>query len=694
MANAAQAVASHRSVIARWTTALAAAVRPVASPLLFGLRLWASVSLALHVSFWLELDSAFWAGTSAAIVCQPQLGASLRKGWFRLIGTLIGAVMSVVLIASFPQDRGLLLGSLALWGAMSALAATLLRNFAAYAAALAGYTVAIIVGDLLGATGGIDANAAFLLAVSRASEISIGIVCAGIVLALTDLGGARQRLAAVVADLASRIASSFTGMVASTGSVLPDTQPMRREFIRQVVALEPLVDQTLGESSQIRYHSGVLQRAVDGLLAALTGWRAVVNHLVRVPEADARLERSALEQSLPPDLRLLLAKAKPSRWLSDPSGMHRMYESAARDLNAFPAPTPALRLLADHTAKALAGLADALNGVALLRDIPLHEARSERGILRPHVPDWLPAFVNAGRAFITIGAVALFWILTGWPGGATAIVFVTIALLLLAPREDAAYSAAVFFLIGIVLDVIFAAIAGFALLPSLGTESFAALSLVIGLCLVPGGALLALARKPWAVGMLTAMTVNFIPLLSPTSPVRFDTVQFYNQALAILGGNVAAVIAFRLFPPLSPAFRTRRLLALSLRDLRCLAAEGRQSNWEGHLHARLWAMPGAATPLQRAQLLAALATGNEIMKLRTLVEGLGLQAALTSALVALARGESARAIACLTRLDDTLALRAAGSPQEQSMLRARGSILALSELLAQHASYFDAEANR
>jgi hypothetical protein len=38
--------------------------------------------LALYVAFSLELPNPFWAGASAAIVCQPQLGASLRKGWF------------------------------------------------------------------------------------------------------------------------------------------------------------------------------------------------------------------------------------------------------------------------------------------------------------------------------------------------------------------------------------------------------------------------------------------------------------------------------------------------------------------------------------------------------------------------------------------------------------------------------------
>ena len=107
----------------------------VGPPLLFGLRLWASVCLALYVTFWLQLDNGFWAGTSAALVCQPRLGASLRKGWYRMIGTIVGAVAIVVLTACFPQQRAPFLIGLALWGAASALVATLFRNFAAYAAA-------------------------------------------------------------------------------------------------------------------------------------------------------------------------------------------------------------------------------------------------------------------------------------------------------------------------------------------------------------------------------------------------------------------------------------------------------------------------------------------------------------------------------------------------------------------------------
>jgi uncharacterized membrane protein YccC len=134
----AESSAAQPGSVARWGDYASGVLQAAGPPLLFGLRLWASVCLALYIAFWLELDNAYWAGTSAAIVCQPHLGASLRKGWYRLIGTVIGAVAIVVLTACFPQDRAPFLIGLALWGAGCALVSTLLKNFAAYSAALAG----------------------------------------------------------------------------------------------------------------------------------------------------------------------------------------------------------------------------------------------------------------------------------------------------------------------------------------------------------------------------------------------------------------------------------------------------------------------------------------------------------------------------------------------------------------------------
>src|ERR1700760_3498263 len=332
------------------------ALRAASPPLLFGLRLWASVCLALYVAFWLELNNPYWAGTSAAIVCQPHLGASLRKGWYRLIGTLVGAVMSVLLTACFPQDRALFLGGLALWGAACAFAATLLRNFASYSAALAGYTVAIVAGDLLEATGGVNADAAFLVAVNRASEICIGIVSAGVVLAGPDFGGAPRRLATLFAAISSEITSRFAGTLAVAGANFDDTQEGRRELTRRVIALDPVVDEAFGESAQLRYYSPVLQTAVDGLFAALAGWRAVAVHLRTLSADQAWQEADAVLQNMPEELPSApedgdpgsASGAGPARWIADPVGLRRICAAARRRLIALPIEMPSRRLLADQ----------------------------------------------------------------------------------------------------------------------------------------------------------------------------------------------------------------------------------------------------------------------------------------------------------------------------------------------------------
>jgi uncharacterized membrane protein YccC len=664
---------------------LAEMLQAAGPSLLFGLRLWASVSLALYVAFWLELDNPVWAGTSAAIVCQPHLGASLRKGWYRMIGTLVGAVMIVVLAACFPQDRVLFLGALALWGGMSALAATLLRNFAAYAAALAGYTAAIVAGDLLGATGGVNADAAFLLAVSRGSEIIIGIVSAGVVLATTDLGDAPRRLAALFAAVVSEITARFTGTLTVAGANFDDTQRIRWELVRRVIALDPVIDEAIGESSELRYHSPVLQRAVDGLFTALVGWCAVANHLVRLSEDEARRTASAVLERVPQQLRSEDAQAP--RWIADPVGLHRICAAAIERLIALPAKTPSLRLLADQTASALVGMTEALNGLALLVADPARPV-PYRGSLVLRVPDWLPALVNGGRAVAAIGAVSLFWIVTEWPSGASAISFAAIIVILLAPRADQAYASGIAFLLGTLLNVVLAATIAFAVLPGSGVESFGAFSLVIGLCLVPIGALLAAARQPWQVGMFTAMTMTFMPLLAPTNRMVYDTVQFYNGTVAIVAGTGAALLSFLLLPPLSPAYRTRRLLALTLHDFRRLARGRTYRDWFGHIGGRLVTMPDAATPVQRAQLLAASLVGEEIIQLRDVAHRFGLNADLDPALAAVAQGDTASATAQLARFDAALAAQSATEPEMQTVLRARGTILVISETLAVHAVYF------
>ena len=199
--------------------------------------------------------------------------------------------------------------------------------------------------------------------------------------------------------------------------------------------------------------------------------------------------------------------------------------------------------------------------------------------------------------------------------------------------------------------------------------------------------------QPWQTVTFSAMVLGFVPLLSPANEMSYDTLQFYNFALAIVAGSGAAALSFRLLPPLSPAFRTRRLLALILRDLRRLAKDRiswTAEDWEGRIYGRLAVLPDAAEPLQRSQLLAGSAVGTEIIQLRDIAPRLGLGADLDAAFEVLAQGNSAIATTRLARLDERLASLPDDGSEASFALQARGSILAISEALIAHVSYFDA----
>jgi uncharacterized membrane protein YccC len=655
--------------------------------LLLGLRLWAAVCLALDIAFWLELDDAYWAGTTAAIVCQPSLGASLRKGSFRMIGTVLGAVAIVVLTVCFPQSRvGFLLG-LAVWGAICGFMATLLRNFASYAAALAGYTTVILAGDLLGATGGAKGEV-FTLAVTRVSEIWIGIVCAGIVLAGTDFGRGRDQLAAQFAALSAEVTAGLSDTL--VGPIGEETRSTRRDLIRRVIALEPVIDEAIGETSDLRYRLRGLQAAVEGLFAALSGWRMVANHLELLPNDQRKREADVVLRNLPWELRAAPWRGDATPWTADPPHLRGVCAAAVRALVALPADTPSRRLLADGMAEALIGISRALNGVVLLTasDQGVRQAR----VARVGVPDFLPALVNATRVFIVIGVAELFWIATAWPSGVLAVTWSAIFVITFSPAADQAYASAKRRLLGIILAAVLAAIVKFTVLP--GSESFVSLGIAIGLVLIPAGALSTLS---WEGAIFGAIASWFIPLVAPENQISYDTQQFYNSALAIVAGAGAATVAFRLLPPLSAALRARRLLALTLRDLRrlpmapILPTRGR---WESKAYGRLSVLPEQAEPLQRAQLLAALSVGTEIIRLRRIARRIRLGVDIDVALEGVARGQSALATERLARIYDGLDLVPAVGASAPITLRVQGSIRAICEALVRHAPYFDSEALR
>ena len=414
--------------------------RRLATPLwgpavLHGVRTAAAVGVFLGNAFWLELDDAYWAGTTAAIVCQPMLGSSLRKAVFRTYGTLVGAVAGVMLWAAFPQDPfGFCLG-LAGWCATCGFLSYRLTFFAAYGAQLAGYTAAIIAGDVVN-----HPDLAFGTVLARLSEIEVGIVVATTILSATQRDTSRTQLAAALDALARDALSSLESSAFDA-----------ERLLLRLLDLDGLIDRAVGEAAYRKLLLGPVRAARNGLFDCIAA-AVLIRHANQGGRWPALTPRAATPASC---------------------------RTAAKTLCAVPG--TGSRLPADG----VVGAATALEVAAWLgqaRGMPLTS-----GADCPAPVDPLAALVTAGRVYLGIVAAVVIWIATAWPNGPGAITWAAITLLLMSPLHEKAFHAAAWFAAGTTLTVILAGLAKFAVLPAF--DGLWGLSAAPGLFLVPLAAL-------------------------------------------------------------------------------------------------------------------------------------------------------------------------------------------------------------
>ena len=155
------------------------ALRTDQEALLFSLKCLLAASLGLYVSLRVGLNRPFWVIGTVYLVSQPLSGATLSRGLFRLLGTVGGAVATVVLVPRFANAPLVLSAALATWMALCLYLAMLDRTPRAYAFLLAGYTTSLIGFPAVMVPGDV-----FTIAITRVQEIAIGILAATLVHAL------------------------------------------------------------------------------------------------------------------------------------------------------------------------------------------------------------------------------------------------------------------------------------------------------------------------------------------------------------------------------------------------------------------------------------------------------------------------------------------------------------------------------
>ncbi len=187
--------------------------------------------LALWIAMTLNMPDPRTAIFTVFIVMQPQSGLVFSKSYYRVLGTIAGVGISLVLMGMFSQDPIWFIAFFALWIGLTTAAGFKYRNFQFYGFVLAGYTLCIVALPVIETP-----LEVFDIAVSRFSEVVIGIMCATLV---SDILFPRRLLDSLIASEQERFLNVLSTLSdpQSLFGTFDDTNPAVSRFSSGVVGL-------------------------------------------------------------------------------------------------------------------------------------------------------------------------------------------------------------------------------------------------------------------------------------------------------------------------------------------------------------------------------------------------------------------------------------------------------------------------
>ncbi|MCJ2136627.1 FUSC family protein [Methylobacterium sp. J-026] len=609
----------------------------------FSIKTCAAAVLALYLAMWIDLPRPYWALGTVYITSQMLAGATRAKALYRVLGTLLGAVVSIILVPNLVDAPELLTLAIALWVSVCLYVSLLDRTPRSYLMMLAGYTAALIGFPTVGEPGTM-----FDTAVARAEEITLGILCASLVNTIV-LPQSVAPLITARLEFWLRDARGWVADVLGQARPTTDTQAKRLQLASDAIAFDAL-------ATPLRYDMTGAERSVD---AMATLRQHMLMFLPIVSAIADRIETLERERAVPARVRALLAEM--AAWIA--SGTTDPAE-AARLRIAADVVDPALNGRLSWTDLVLASL------VARLRDFI--DLRQDARLLQRHIVDGTPvrealafrytaaartirhrdhgmAIRSAVGVFVVVLLTSGIWIATGWPDGAGAPMMAAVGCCFYAAQDDPAPSI-LGFANSAVLGAVVAAIYLFGVLPQATNFEMVALALapaliLCGVCMT----------QPRTAPMAMGAAVNGSAVIALQSSYTGDFAAYANAAVAIIVGMWVATLVTRLVRSVGAGWSARRLRAVNRRSLaRAAERHGAQSGLElaaimldrvGLLAPRLAALPPEDAEWT-ADLLAEVRVGINVVELRRDRRQLstGARAAVERLLAAMARHYDGRAV--------------------------------------------------
>jgi len=597
------------------------------APLTFSVRTFAAAMSAFSIALLLDMPRPYWAMASVYITSNLFTGATTSKAVYRILGTLIGAAATIVLVPNLVNAPEMLSLGIALWVGICLYLSLIDGTPRSYVFMLAGYTVA-----LLGFPIVTIPQVTFDIVVARVQEITLGIVCASVVAMLVL---PRSVASAVTAQADTWLVGARKLAVDVLTNEGSDTA-RDNERLRLAAAAS--------EIDQLGRHLGY--EAITSTNIA-QGLQRLRQHMLSLLPLLGSIEdrKLALNSDGEASAHLTAICAGVAQWLAGGGSDEKEADALRVPLDEA---RPPLNVDANWTDIANSGFSIRLrNLVDIMRDCHL----LREAIADDRHPDSLPLVFSAGASgiavqhrdrgstLLTAASVALavlacsmFSIATGWSDGVAAPLFAAVVGSFLAGADDPLPTFRSFY--GLFLVVI--AIHGiylFGVLPRITTLEMLIVALM-PIFLVFGW----MAARPATARVGSILAIFISVQLALTDTYSADFFSYANSSVALMLGVALTGVLCGIFRLVGADWIARRLLQSNWRTLAAVAErEADQNPFElaslmqhrlALLAARVAVVPADAT--SDAANLRQLRTALNILQVRRASLGLSPRARATT----------------------------------------------------------------
>jgi uncharacterized membrane protein YccC len=525
-----------------------------------------AVFVALYLAFASDLERPYWSMFTVFIVAKPIAGAVRSKAVFRLIGTLVGAGLSLLMIPVLVQAPVLLCTATSVWVGLCVYLASLDRRPRSYIFLLAGYTTTIVGLAVVNSP-----ETIFDTSVSRVEEISLGLVCAAVAHSVFF----PQSMLEELLERATRAVRKCAAWFAEAISRPTDVNDLKaqEQLAAFVSDLHILYDNVAFETSDVPREAGLMRSLQDRF-----AW-----FLPRVSGLQQALTALSAEKQLSPATKDAIAKASQwARLLSSPTASALARNDLVIELQAACARlaaeprgddewTWALKdLIAVQLPLVVAHLSDAERIISALRNpeaVELAQVRDTESSRHPRSlhRDRGLAVLSAAAATTATLVACFMWIEGSWPEGGVAAQFAAIGCSLFATLDRPSkviFSAVV----GILVALPLAALYEFAIFPRI--DGFASLALV----LLPPVLLFSWMQTSERLeGAALVLAIAFAGGLALQSSYQANFAAFVNSNTAEIAGLLIAAVTNLIFRTIDPVWNAIRISRAGWRSLRELA---------------------------------------------------------------------------------------------------------------------------